>query len=231
MGVFHLAFYNKPQLLHMLIKALLISSFLLVGIGLSAQKERHSHGVWLKLNLSSLLDPGAPGIQTGLEYRINNHWAIETNYGIPYYIGHDELNRDSNFHKNYKIKSEIKLFYGHQSVGYFAIEFFYTHLHYNSFNHYYFDNTGSYYYKDAQYWKSIFGSGFKIGFNIPIAHRISIDIFSNAGIRLVDTKVSSSSTVPSPVPSTHWFSAAEQVGNKVTPHIAFGIKFGYWLFK
>jgi hypothetical protein len=206
--------------------------FLLSFILTSAQKSLDlSNQFSVKLNLFSLLDPISPGIQTGAEYRINERWAVEGTYGIPCYLLRRNKDDDSSFHNNKKIKGELKWFCAKRTSTYLGLELFYTGIHYNSFNGYYSDHTGSYYYTYAEYRKKIWGSAIKFGYDANISSRLLIDAFSAFGVRFVNTEVSSTTAVSSPVPFTDWISKAENVGKKLTPHVACGLRFGYILFK
>ena len=208
-----------------LLPLLLISVNILFG----QSKENSANNLFFKINPFSLFDPLTPGIQIGPEYKFHRKWAIEVCYGIPWYIGKNKVNNDSDFHNNKKVKLELKRFFGKHS-NYLSGEFFYTNNSFNSFNSWYTDNSGSYFYNNALYKKYIQGFAIKVGNISKVSKKIFVDFFISVGIRHVKTTVYSSNAVPGMPPFRDWVSPAHPIGTKITPHMAYAAKFSYQIF-
>lgn len=231
-----------PSLLTLLIRLSLMRTvsklFFLFGLLCFSAAKAQKNGslfsgareseTFVKLNVAGVADPVSPSLQAGAEHRFTDRWAVELLAGIPFYPFHAKKNKDSFYHTNFKIKPQVKFYFG-LSSSYAALEVFGTFLKFNRFNGQYSVDTTTFSYAEAGYKKCITGIALKWGKTRLLSEKWFFETSTVLGVRWVNTSVKAMNARPSVPRFQEWINTVERIGRKVTPHAALELKFAYRL--
>ena len=192
----------------------------------SMDNRRLANGYWLKINVLSFYDPGAPTIQIGVERKFNPRNSIEMTVGIPIKIKKNLKNTDSTYVRYYKIKAEVKFFSAKKPLHYLAPDLFYTKFSFNQYAAIFIRDGAEYVADYAEFRKSIFGAALKSGYLVKNKKtgKINSDFSAGVGIRLLNTQIDDINSVPFDHHHHPWSSMHPKEGWKITPHFSLAIK-------
>lgn len=193
---------------------------------LSTSPYYNQHKWFWKTNFTSLLDPEAPTIQTGVEYRISKRLTAEVNIGLPVkWLGAEST--DSTYWHHYKVKAELRFFPG-ESLFYVGPELFFTKKKRSRYDGVYKEKDETYGYKYAELNKSIIGFAIKGGRVWELSERWALDGFFALGTRFIHLDIKAEGVAPAP--GYRWlYWTSDRKGSMMGLHLAAGLKIAYAL--
>jgi hypothetical protein len=225
--------YMNPRLLYPLLLSTVLSvpAFAQMPAKITGELETspyyNNHKWFAKVNFTSLFDPQAPTIQTGIEYKIKKNLAAELNFGIPF-KWMAARPTDSTYSNHYKVKFELRFFPG-KSLFYIGPEVFFTKKKRSKFDGVYKDKDAeTYAYTYAELNKTIIGAALKGGRVWEISERCALDGFFAIGTRYVHLDVKAEGVQPAP--GYRWlYWTSDKRGSTTGIHLAAGLKLAFAL--
>lgn len=186
-----------------------------------------NHKWFAKVNFTSIFDPEAPTIQTGVEYKIKKRLTAELNIGIPMRLGNLRPT-DSTYINHYKVKAELRFFPG-ENLFYIGPELFFTKKKRSSFDGVYRDKDNETYgYTFAELNKTIIGFAIKGGRVWELSDRWALDGFFAIGTRYIHLDIKAEGVAPAP--GARWmYWKSDRKGSSTGLHLAAGLKVAYAL--
>ena len=198
-----------------------------------SSKDRYSshndNASWfVKLNAYGLLDPGAPTLQLGAEYRFYKRVGIELTAGIPVNTWGGSLRTDSTYYRYYKLKAGLRFYPGRRPRFYLGPEFFFTHRARNKYDGVVMGKDGvGYEYRYAELEKTILGVVIKTGIVMPVSNRLNLETAFGFGPRYVYLDLHASNLDRTNFVRSFFRFNTDRIGSSMGVHVMSEFKLSY----